>query len=315
MAFVWLQDWVSLTRLSVRTRSPSASWPGPAAVSGTRRMAMVYASVIASPLVQAAAGRDYRRDSSHGLSRSPGAVGPIPTEEECERMRSKGMTKVLTALVAALALMAITASVAAAEESQPYFRNVTVKGEKFSGKIGIRTIHLEDNPKGLFECGGGTITGEIDGPKTGSHGAKEVAGVIISGLSCEGLNSFCKTNREHGTIETKPMKGRLAYISKTTHVVGLLLEAEAEPIAKCLAPPQEFTMAGSFIGKIGPVESQTKSFTLTYEQNFGLQIPQHFEGEELIHNLEALEKEGKRSKFALSGILGLTTTNPIELVA
>ncbi|HEY5194096.1 MAG TPA: hypothetical protein VIJ39_09545 [Solirubrobacteraceae bacterium] len=207
------------------------------------------------------------------------------------------------ALVAMFAMSAVVA--ASASATLPEFRGGKTT---FTGTFGSASFHETDGAE--YGCAsGGTISGEITGPK-------EVAKVVIKFNCATGGFTFCtKSGSSAGVWETKELKGKIGYLNKTNQRVGLLLESSAGPVAECEHAPRVLAkILGSIIGEIGPVNvKRTGPFSLSFAQSHGLQELQHFEGEELLHNLEI--QTSSSEKFGLQTGMSLTTKTSMEIEA
>jgi hypothetical protein len=213
------------------------------------------------------------------------------------------------ALGAVLALVAMVAGPASAAlpEFSGFVRGAPIAFTGTSGELQITEVG------GTYICKSSSISGEI-------INAKEVANVVLkfsSGPGAETCLTFCKTST--GLWETTTLKGRIAYLSRATRTVGLLLEPVTEPVANCT----HFGFAGakikgSVIAEIGPVNVRRMTpFSLKYERSGGSSSQQswrHFEGEEVLHNLSMLAS-GTTREFALSDNLTLTTASTVEIEA
>jgi hypothetical protein len=213
-------------------------------------------------------------------------------------------------LVAVLALGALAA--ASASAALPEFK---VPGAKYPVSFtGTSTaVHLQENGGGSYTCTSSSIAGEITGPK-------EVGKVVMKFAGALGCGGFCQQTGHEGSWETKELKGRIAYLAKTGKKVGLLLEAATEPVATCprTGGTQIWKIEGSLIGEIGPVLRSTKAYVLAYEKSGATQALRHFEGEELLHNLQTLapgSKAGTEMGLETHEPMSLTTAQAIEIVA
>jgi hypothetical protein len=214
----------------------------------------------------------------------------------------------LGALIAVLACGALTAASASATPNLPEFK-VSPSGSfpvTFTGTSGVVFIHVSNG--GTWECQSSSITGEITS-------TKEVSNVVLhfakgSG-GPDGCAGFCTTG--HGTWESKTLKGRIAYLSKTSKKVGVLLEpASGSIFAECF---DSYEIAGSVIAEIGPVNRSLTGPSLKYEASTYQQVWRHFEGETTNHGLLQLFEPTHPREFALSDSLSLTMSHAIEILA
>ncbi|HEY2142175.1 MAG TPA: hypothetical protein VGG98_08955 [Solirubrobacteraceae bacterium] len=186
---------------------------------------------------------------------------------------------VLVAVVATLAIGALSASVvSSASAALPEWELTGGKNVPFTGTL--PATGLREAGGAEYICAGGSISGQISG-------TKEVSKVFIK-FVCGNSNSnaFCtKNGLKANEWETTELKGRLGYRSKSLRTVGLLLEPVSGHFADCSRSGVLLAILDSLIGEITPL-SQTNKLHLQYNQRSGSQELQHFEGEEVIHNLE-----------------------------
>jgi hypothetical protein len=209
-------------------------------------------------------------------------------------------------LVAVLAVIAVGAfASASASAALPEF--IGNLPTTFTGSGG--EISIEEETGSKYICKSSSITGTISGPK-------EVSKVTVKFPGC---TSFCATTATKA-LETKELKGRIAYISKTQKTVGLLLEPVTEPVAECVFHSGVTAkIQGSIIGQLGGLNTKRKS---PFELNFtaagsnGRQSVQHFEGEALLHNLQILRPPFP-SPFAigLGSQISFSTEHEVEIRA
>lgn len=211
----------------------------------------------------------------------------------------RGLSPVILAVLAINVFAAASASAAL-----PEFVGLHGEHVSFTGTGGAITIR---EAGGNYVCSGSSVSGEI-------VGAKEVANVVLKYNWCSG---FCKNGVE--LWETKPLKGRIAYLNKATRIVGLLLEAPAEPVATCAHfGVSGAKIEGSIIGEIGPVNFPRKTpFSLVYAALGTSEHQQwrHFEGEELLHNLSIVPAGLGRREFAIGNTQTLTMSREVEIRA
>lgn len=208
------------------------------------------------------------------------------------------------AVMAALGVLCVGPASAALPEFKG--QNFTHEHVTFTGTGGTVTIREAGGP--TFTCTTSAMTGEIVSPT-------EVANVILK-FSSGTCTYFCRTSV--GLWETRALKGRIAYLSKPSKIVGLLLEAATEPITTCTH--YEFAGAkirGSAIAEIGPVNTASRKtpFTLAYTTGLEQQSWRHFEGEELIHSLNVLSLGGVSNEFAIEDHQTLTMAREIRIEA
>jgi hypothetical protein len=183
----------------------------------------------------------------------------------------------------------------------PEFRNreEPVLSGSFEG-INLGAPVFEAGGAVRWDYGSASVKGEFIGPK-------EVALVITFSDGTEGR---CYNSGE--TLVTTTLIGRLGYVSKASKEVGLLLEPLAgQPFAaKCRSNidggvSEEWW--GSLIGRMTPVNSFTKSLTLSVRgKSSGEQELEKFEGEEVLHHLEGREEGHTGGKLNTSSTFELT---------
>jgi hypothetical protein len=200
--------------------------------------------------------------------------------------------KLLTALVAVLALSAVAATSASA--ALPEFSANTV----FTGTIGATKFKW---------------FGEEWNYKTGTDKGK-ITGSTVSevGLRLNTGPNGCNTKGEELVLTA--LKGRFGYLNKAKEEVGLLLgETSTEPLAECAfrgGIAEEYE--GEFIAKITPVNTKTTHFQLRLAQISEKQEFTKFEGEETKSHVLLL---GGRAAILEVAEFDLTTAVAVELKA
>jgi hypothetical protein len=228
-------------------------------------------------------------------------MGVLALNETRKVVYMKAVLRGMTGALVATCALAVLAS-ASASAALPEFRGGT---PTFTGSGGTVTIEevLEGGETGKYTCTSSSISGQI-------VGSKEVAKVTAKFMCA----SFC--HNTEGVWEAKELKGRIAYISKASKTVGLLLEPVTQPITECSHGATSAKIKGSIIGAIGPVNMSQTGFNLTYQQTKGIQGLRHFEGEETLHNLEILPAGFPLARsFGLGSAMSLTTQKAIEIEA
>jgi hypothetical protein len=120
-----------------------------------------------------------------------------------------------------------------------------------------------------------------------TKGATEVAKVTAKFAECHNGYPCAK-------FEAKELKGKLGYVGKSGGSVVLLLEKATSPFAACtggVGAGDE--LYGSLIGQLGPANTATKAFELSYQESKGSQELTEFDGESPVRKLE-LGAEGER---------------------
>jgi hypothetical protein len=205
---------------------------------------------------------------------------------------SKGTTRGADELFSAAGLPEIT----------PYTAN-----EKVTGKA--EGAYFQSTSKETYECKNVSFTGTMTG-------LKEIGKVSLT-MKCGGIEAFCLQGYEKPWV-SKELKGRIAYLSKTSHTVGLLLEPATAggPIAVCENPVgTSIEIKGSVIAAFQTGGGfKFKEATLQYEGSEGKQKLTHFEGEEALHEIERKSNIGTQA-FSMSTALKLTFEKEKELKA
>lgn len=181
------------------------------------------------------------------------------------------------ALVAVLALSAVAVASASAGKPEYLMKSSKVT---FTSSGAKATLETESGAKVV--CSANSGSGEITG-------AKSSAKVSLTFTGCKENSETgpaCTTEGDaEGTIKTKSLKGLLAYTypSKTTaegRETGNVLSAESGEVMsefKCSGVP--FTVSGSVIGVVTPLNKSVTSGTMTFRQKAGKQEPSEYEAE------------------------------------
>lgn len=131
---------------------------------------------------------------------------------------------------------------------------------------------------GVFTCPGGSDTGEYLGAKT------ETASSTDTGCELEAASQRVKcqnTGATAGTVKTNPLEGELGFIKGGTKPsVGIDLKPTSLSAPYTVAYEcggVEILEEGSIIAPIAPIDRMSSTFTLTYKELNGRQIPEEFE--------------------------------------
>jgi hypothetical protein len=219
--------------------------------------------------------------------------------------RSKAAT-LLLALIAALTCCALasTAASAALPEFNPGSKGVTFTSAPSEG------FSIESALGEKFSCPTASISGTI-------ANEKELSGIVLK-FGKTGDSScvqFLNQTGHGGEIVTKELKGRIAYLNKSTKSVGLLLEPVSQPFAEGLYFGAPATIKGSVIGKIATGER--REFPVEYARVAnGLQLFECFEGEEVMHNLTRKTSFSEEVRnFSIQGTITLKTSVFVQIKA
>jgi hypothetical protein len=203
----------------------------------------------------------------------------------------------LLALMAVLALGAV--AVASASAALPEFQKEgkpLKEAIKFTGTSGTSGwAGVEGN---LGASRSSSIAGEFKAPNT-------IANTEL--VEKELVNTYpCKCSEMSG----KELKGALGYTNTSTKRVGALLEPSTLYFLKALKISQG--VLGSVIGEITPVNTSTTKFKITYHDSSGIQLPTHFEGSEVLHQLEV---STSAEILGLESEINIVTSKAIEVKA
>ena len=204
----------------------------------------------------------------------------------------------ITCLAGMLALAALGAGVAAAEETPEWYECLKVKSggayEKDCAKEGGKGGYLATPGVGSasFEAQGkGTVTLKTDNSDTIVCAHFNVSGQKVMPNRLTGVTltlSLCarSTNKkyhcaaqeemggpkEKALIESETLSGELGYISRSPLEVGLKLSSTSEPgkvvfpRIYCIGPPGHERWSGTFVGQLGgAINISDKKATLTYQ--------------------------------------------------
>ncbi len=170
-----------------------------------------------------------------------------------------------------------------------------------SGASGKALFEEESGAAWLYSSG--TIGGEVTG-------VKSLGKTTLTFL--EGRNGCDKA----GTLTWSGLVGRIGYISKEAHTVGLALESPTQPFALCnFLGIEGKAYGGSIVGKLTPVNKPTKELTLTFTQSKGVQELSKLEGETAFPLVKGQCKfELKEKPFELKCV-GLESTTRVGVEA
>lgn len=211
-------------------------------------------------------------------------------------MRSKRWT--VASALAALLSLAVTASASAALPEFVNREGTSVVKKGFT--ITSRNFLIGESGGIAWRCfSGGSGKGEI-------KAASEVTKVLIEPFK------ECGTQPQ---LKLKELQGRIGYYEHgTTHkLTGLLLTPVTPPI---VGETGEIKLDGSVIGAITPKNVYTKEFTVEFLPTTGLtkhQEIKHFEGEEVMHQLELIRVHGTEAYIEVK--MTLKTEEEVEIKA
>jgi hypothetical protein len=144
-----------------------------------------------------------------------------------------------------------------------------------SGGTGLLETVAEGTKIRKVHCTENTSVGEIDSATT----AKNVE-VTFKGCTAEGPfgNVNCTTaGKSTGEITTTTLKGTLVYIKSGSSEAGILLQPVSGNFAEFTCGGlQKLAVSGSVVGKLTPVNTLTKTYTLTFSQKAGKQEPETY---------------------------------------
>jgi len=175
-------------------------------------------------------------------------------------------------LVAAMLVMSAIA-VASAAAALPEFDGPFPKPFHSLGGAGL----LETTGAKKVNCASNHVNGNITGPKT------DLA--LIRFLGCENTEILpvkCNSSGQGtGVIQTSPILSLLGYLNKTTKEVGVLLEPDNTALFASFecGGIVKIEVKGTVVGKITPVNTKSKTFTLELKQAGGVPNPSGLEGQ------------------------------------
>lgn len=126
-------------------------------------------------------------------------------------------------------------------------------------------------------------------------------------------SAFACWNEGSNLDTNSGLYGRVGLTSKETSQAGLLLEGLA---TSCKQEGEPAEITGSLIGGLGPVNTPSSTFSLSYSESSNSQIPQSFEGESAKHNMLISNNGGSPSNLALTGEMTMSVTSegvPVNL--
>jgi hypothetical protein len=164
------------------------------------------------------------------------------------------------------------------------------KGKPFKGKGKGSDLEVEGN--GGITCTSSSDTGKFTSPKT-------AADVVVTFKGCEFVGKKCESGSTLGEIITNHLKGEVGYLAGKgtgSPKVGADVKAETgEALSAFKCEKDSFTVRGSVIGEVGPINVFTKEATFTFKQSskIGEQEWKKFEeGPEDILRTGVCDEEG-----------------------
>ncbi len=132
--------------------------------------------------------------------------------------------------------------------------------------------NLEIQGAGGITCKKSSDTGKFTGPKTASD-------INVTFTGCEFLGFQCASaGAKAGEVKTNPLKAEIGYVNKAKHEVGVDLSAEKGLYeAELTCSTIHLRVSGAVIGTATPVNTFSKTATLTFNQSAGFQEVEHFE--------------------------------------
>jgi hypothetical protein len=224
-------------------------------------------------------------------------------------------------LVAALALGAMTASLAQAESPPEFFTKAPVGGTapsevKETNTLGISFLEGKTS-KAKIECEKGSGEAVVSGPKSTKEALTlfKVCEIKALSLPCENKGAGTKE------IETKNLVGELGLIATTKD--GIRLKPETGTYLaefECGGGAIQIKVKGSLIGEItgsakaGETIAQAKfgsSGGIAFSESAGVQKYTKFLGESTGHQLENVVTEGGKTHEELGGQSGKVTVKSV----
>ena len=197
------------------------------------------------------------------------------------------MSRAKLVVVAAMAIVAISALASASASALPEFLPTTTKA-KFTSTSGPGT--LETSAKEQINCSADTNEGQILSATTFDVTIK------FTGCKAFGIANCSTTGAASGELVVKAT-ATLGYLSKTAKTVGAKLNV-TEFEFTCAGGLVKGKVKGAVIGQLTPVNKKTKTGELILKQTGGENEFQHFEGEATLSKLESSKNGGA---FELAG--------------
>jgi len=222
------------------------------------------------------------------------------------------MTRIKTlglGLVAALALGAMSASLAQAETAPEFYTKAAVGGTapseiKESNTIGVAFLEGKTS-KAKIECKKGSGSAVVDGVKSTKEAVTLFSECEIAGIALECNNKGAGTKQ----IETKALVGELGFVA--TGKDGIRLKPESGTYLaefECGGGAVKIKVKGSLIGEITGSAGKTieegkigASGSIKFSETGGKQKYQKFVGETGEHQLENVVTEGTETHEELGG--------------
>jgi hypothetical protein len=148
-----------------------------------------------------------------------------------------------------------------------------IKAFKGDGK----NFNFEIQGLGGFNCTKSTMGGKVTSLTTLGEMTITLKGCVLLAHPCESTSPQAEAS---GEIVTKPLAGRLGYISKTRDEVGLEIKGESAPyIAEFNCGELKYRWSGAEIAAVKPPYNVfTKDTVLVFEQSGGVERPDQLEG-------------------------------------
>jgi hypothetical protein len=214
-------------------------------------------------------------------------------------------TRMMTTLLAlcAIALMSAVAT-ATASAALPEQSPATGTFKVTSGKSAFQLSNEEK-----VTCTGDTGEGKLTGAKTSES--------TVKFEGCEALGFKCSSSgAKSGVIETS-IDSTLVYLAKegkATKTVGEDLQLAKEVSITCLIVTLK--VKGSTLCPLTPINTKTKSLTLTCKQTKGIQEYTEYENEkgEILKDITETTKSGKTFQSGLESTesLALSTEGEVK---
>lgn len=184
---------------------------------------------------------------------------------------------------------------------------------KFTGSTG--SVTLETVGAAKITCASGSATGEYKGSKS------LTVTLTLSGCQRASDHEPCQSvGAASGQITSEALEGELGFIAtgKKTKV-GLDLKHESQLASfECTSsglPGKELLkLEGSVIGPIAKIDEMVNSFTVTFQQDAGHQLPEQFENT-APDTLTTNTIGGSTEQTGLAATLTLKNEEPLEIKA
>jgi hypothetical protein len=216
------------------------------------------------------------------------------------------MVVAIAASASLLAPSAASANTPAVLEFVPAAGKFPVAFTSMSGEVVVE----EQGGGGSLRCTASSVKGEIVGPRESVvEGAYTGCSVEVFGTEVE-----CQSKgAQKGEIRIGQLTAELVYINKAEQKIGTVLNPKGGTYAayECEGVPSEGT--GSIVSATTPINQVTSTFTQTFSQSHGSQVPTEYENAK-GEKLKAITEGSAEGKSVGTGTEATDTTKTAEPV-